>query len=292
MKTPEYSGWYEVESDPPTFTMVVTRSQARFRRLTNGKKYTFKVTAVNQVGKSESEISKPCVPDDDITAQQYARKKKQIACQVKEILLKIRKEKKKQRAHDKLVKLQKDRTNQRQKDRKQDKATYNKIIAKQEKKKRQQARQRQKEEQARKQKKKKMDEQRKRVMENKRRMSFLAKERINNMNGKITSVRSGRNMNTASAMMGGSKKKKKGHKTTSNFGSISKSSRNKPKTNNNNMAKRATPLLDASEIEKLSKLREKDEARLSKKHNKKNGDKSLSPRKSKRKKPKADKTMD
>ena len=34
LKTPEYSGWYEVESDPPTFTMVVTRSQARFRRLT------------------------------------------------------------------------------------------------------------------------------------------------------------------------------------------------------------------------------------------------------------------
>eukprot|EP00483_Globobulimina_turgida_P013672 UN13698 len=87
LKTPEYSGWYEVESDPATFTMVVTRQQARFRRLDNGRKYTFKVTAVNQVGKATSEVSKPCIADDDITRDSYLRKKKYIACEVKEILL-------------------------------------------------------------------------------------------------------------------------------------------------------------------------------------------------------------
>ena len=55
-----------------------------------------------------------------------------------------------------------------------------------------------------------MEEQRQRVMQNKRRMSFLAKERINNMNNKL----GGRNnMNTATAAFGKKKKRKIGSKT-------------------------------------------------------------------------------
>merc|ERR1712129_665358 len=57
-----------------------------------------------------------------------------------------------------------------------------------------------------------MAEQRARVMTNKRRMSILAKERINNLDGQLGRRNKGKNMNTASAMMmsgGGSKKKKK-----------------------------------------------------------------------------------
>ena len=149
LKTPEYSGRYEVESDPPTFTMVVARSPARFRRLTNGNKYKFQVNAVHQVGKATSEWSKHAIPDDEIPKEQYLRNKKRIVCE---------------------------------------KGT---------------AEQKKKEEQERQQKKKKMEEQRQRVMQNKRRMSFLAKERTNNMNNKFGGRGGGRNMTTASAMIGG-----------------------------------------------------------------------------------------
>merc|ERR1712154_750776 len=115
LKTPEYSGWYEVESDPPTFTMVVTRQQARFRRLDNGRKYIFKVTAVNQVGKTTSEWSTYCIPDDDIKKESYLRKKKAIACDLKEVLLKKRKEHKKKKAHDKLAQLKKTKKDKKKK---------------------------------------------------------------------------------------------------------------------------------------------------------------------------------
>jgi len=284
LKTPEYSGWYEVESIPATFTMVVTRSQARFRRLTNGIKYKFVVKAVNQVGESISDESKSAVPDDIITKEQYSLKKKSIACEVKEILLKIRKEQKKQRAHDKLVKLKKAQTKQKQQDKRTNKDTYNKIIAKQEKKKRQQAKQRKKEEKQRQEKKKKMDEQRQRVMQNKRRMSFLAKERINNMNTKYGGRGGGRNMNTATAAFG-KKKKKKGNNTgfgASKSKSTKKSTNGKKSTKNGTNGsiklpssqapkkKSGTPLLDMAEIDKLNKQREKEEKKRTSKK-KKNG---------------------
>merc|ERR1712113_1019009 len=138
LKTPEYSGWYEVESDPPTFTMVVTRQQARFRRLDNGRKYTFKVTAVNQVGKSESDKSSACIPDDEITKDLYARKKKAIACEVKEILLKIRKQQKKDKTEQKLVALETKRKKERQKEKKAKEKARHRVLAKQKKKKKQQ----------------------------------------------------------------------------------------------------------------------------------------------------------
>merc|ERR1712228_1019264 len=130
LKTPEYSGWYEVESEPPTFTMVVTRQQARFRRLDNGRKYTFKVTAVNQVGKATSDVSNACIPDDEVSKESYLRKKKAIACEVKEILLKIRKQQKKDKTRQKLVKLKKTQNKQNKREKEMGKKAYNKILAK------------------------------------------------------------------------------------------------------------------------------------------------------------------
>ena len=267
LKTPVYSGWYEVESEPPTFTMVVTRQQARFRRLDNGRKYTFKVTAVNQVGKATSDISKACIPDDEISKDSYLRQKKAIACEVKEILLKIRKQQKKDKTRQKLVALKKTQNKQNKRDKEANKKAYNKILAKQKKKKKQQEAVRRKEEKERMLKKQKMDEQRKRVMGNKRRMSILAKERINNLDSKFSTRSKGKNMNTASSMlMMGKRKKKK-----------------KPKNG-------ATPLIPQSEIAKLTKEREKDEKRKSasgkKKKSKNNGSGSLSSTSSSKKKKK------
>merc|ERR1712113_925307 len=135
LKTPEYSGWYEVESDPPTFTMVVTRQQARFRRLTNGRNYTFKVTAVNQVGKSESEISAPCHPDEGITKEAYGLKKKRIACKMKEKLLEQRKEQKQKKIRQQAQRHDSKRKKQVKKDRIQDKEHYNRILKHEQKKK-------------------------------------------------------------------------------------------------------------------------------------------------------------
>merc|ERR1712129_577160 len=213
LKTPEYSGWYEVESEPPTFTMVVTRQQARFRRLDNGRKYTFRVTAVNQVGKAMSDVSAACIPDDDIGKELYLRKKKAIACEVKEILLKIRKEQKKAKTAKKLVILKKTQIKQSKREKEANAKAYNKIVAKKQRQQRQKDALKRREEKDRLLKKKKMAEQRARVMTNKRRMSILAKERINNLDGQLGRRNKGKNMNTASAMMmsggGGSKRKKK-----------------------------------------------------------------------------------
>eukprot|EP00485_Elphidium_margaritaceum_P004014 CAMPEP_0202687728 /NCGR_PEP_ID=MMETSP1385-20130828/3367_1 /ASSEMBLY_ACC=CAM_ASM_000861 /TAXON_ID=933848 /ORGANISM="Elphidium margaritaceum" /LENGTH=1356 /DNA_ID=CAMNT_0049342569 /DNA_START=13 /DNA_END=4083 /DNA_ORIENTATION=+ len=307
LKTPEYSGWYEVESDPPTFTMVVTRSQARFRRLTNGKKYTFKVTAVNQVGKSESEQSEASVPDDDIAKEQYTRGKKSIAVQLKDKLLQIRKEQKKAAAHNKLDKLKATQQKHRQKDKKTNKELYNKTIAKQQKKQKAVEKAKKKEEKQRVEKKKQMDEQRQRVMQNKRRMSILAKDRITNLNHKVAATRGGggNNMNTASAMMG---RKKKAPKISANG---KQSSNKKPKTdsmkgNKSNKKDKTTsspappkqrisgiPLLSPDEINKLDSLREKDLKRASKKQNSvssgSGSGSDSSPRKSKKKKQKGTK---
>jgi len=235
LKTPEYSGWYEVESEPSTFTMVVTRQQARFRRLDNGRKYTFKVTAVNQVGKATSDTSIACVPDDEISKESYARKKKAIACEVKEILLKIRKQQKKDKTRQKLVKLKKTQNKQTKREKEMGKKAYNKILAKQQKQKKQKESLKRREEKERLLKKQRMDEQRKRVMTNKRRMSILAKERINNLDSKFSTRNKGKNMNTASAMMLGKRKKKK----------------KKPNG--------AAPLIPKNEIAKLNKERQKDE---------------------------------
>merc|ERR1712228_989976 len=207
LKTPEYSGWYEVESEPPTFTMVVTRQQARFRRLDNGRKYTFKVTAVNQVGKATSDVSNACIPDDEVSKESYLRKKKAIACEVKEILLKIRKQQKKDKTRQKLVKLKKTQNKQNKREKEMGKKAYNKILAKQQKQKKQKESLKRREEKERLLKKQKMDEQRKRVMGNKRRMSILAKERINNLDSKFSTRNKGKNMNTASAMMLGKRKR-------------------------------------------------------------------------------------
>ena len=163
LKTPEYSGWYEVESVPPTFTMVVTRQQARFKRLTNGKKYTFKVTAVNQVGKSSSEMSAPCRPEEDISREQYSLKKKRIACKMKEILLELRKQQKIDRI-SKQARIQKEKTRtQRDRDKIRDKEQYNKILKHEQKKKRAAEKRKRKKEKEQEEKRKKMEEQRQRV---------------------------------------------------------------------------------------------------------------------------------
>merc|ERR1712190_270334 len=170
---------------------------ARFRRLDNGRKYTFKVTAVNQVGKATSDISKACIPDDDIGKELYLRKKKAIACEVKEILLKIRKEQKKAKTARKLVNLKKTQTKQSKREKEANAKAYNKIVAKKQQQQRQKDALKRKEEKDRLLKKKKMAEQRARVMTNKRRMSILAKERINNLDGQLGRRNKGKNMNTA-----------------------------------------------------------------------------------------------
>eukprot|EP01084_Bolivina_argentea_P132216 233316_1 len=250
LKTPEYSGWYEVESEPPTFTMVVTRQQARFRRLSNGRKYTFKVTAVNQVGKSSSIQSKACIPDDDISKQEYNRKKKYIACEVKEILLKIRKKQKQQKAHDKIITHNKKKMKQKKRDKEKSDDNYKKIMAKKHKKQKQQESKKRKADKERQAKKMKMDEQRARVLKNKRRMSFLARERVSKMDLKFGVRNKGKNTHTASSMMMTARKPK-----------ISKTS--KPKTSKPPRGA-ASPLLDMNEINKLNKERERDEKRSSK----------------------------
>jgi len=298
LKTPEYSGWYEVESDPPTFTMVVTRQQARFRRLDNGRKYIFKVTAVNQVGKTTSEWSTHCIPDDDIKKESYLRKKKAIACDLKEVLLKKRKEHKKKKAHDKLAQLKKTKKDKTKKDKKAEKEAYNKIIAKKQKKRKQHESKKKKEEMERLQKKKKMEEQRKKVMQNKRRMSFLAREKISRMESKFGVRNKGKNTNTALSMMNGKKNKKRKVPTNKPpkvpMPNVEKLKIDKLKKPESIKKGSGTPLLPDNEIKKLTKLRDRDEKkRLSKAATSKTMDNK--PRKSKKKrktKTKKEKMMD
>eukprot|EP01083_Nonionella_stella_P238569 835889_1 len=65
LNKPEYSGWFEVESDPNTFTLVVKRQEATFKRLDSAQEYTFTVKAVNNVGHAVSNISEPCMPQSN-----------------------------------------------------------------------------------------------------------------------------------------------------------------------------------------------------------------------------------
>merc|ERR1712129_439330 len=112
----------------------------------------------------------------------------------------------------KLVILKKTQTKQSKREKEANVEAYNKIVAKKQRQQRQKDALKRKEEKDRMGKKKKMAEQRARVMTNKRRMSILAKERINNLDGQLGRRNKGKNMNTASAMMmsgGGGRKKKK-----------------------------------------------------------------------------------
>ena len=52
--------------------------------LTNGKISKFQVNAVNQVGKATSEWSKHAIPDDEISKEQYLRKKEASTSKTKE----------------------------------------------------------------------------------------------------------------------------------------------------------------------------------------------------------------
>merc|ERR1712173_236502 len=203
-----------------------------------------KVTAVNQVGKATSDISTACIPDDDVSKESYLRKKKAIACEVKEILLKIRKQQKQDKTRRKLVTLKKQQNKQNKREKDASKKAYNKIMAKKQKQQRQKEALKRKEEKQRLLKKKKMDEQRARVMTNKRRMSILAKERINNLDGQFGNRNKGKNMNTASAMLMG---KRPGKKT--------KNSKKKAKTVKNG----GTALLPKNEIVKANKQRKASE---------------------------------
>ena len=270
LKTPEYSGWYEVESDPPTFTMVVTRQQARFRRLVNGKNYTFKVTAVNQVGKATSSASEKCRPDEDVAKSEYKRLKRSVATMAKDKLLQIRKDQKQLRTRHQVMAQQNKRKKRMQKDEKAGKVERDRVLRAERKKKRQQEKQRRKEEKERLARKKKMDEQRNRVMQNKRRMSVLAKERINKMDAKI-GPRAARNANKMDLSMFG---KKKRHKTKKKKQNEDKDIAKKKELNSSKSAKSpkqsGKSLLDQNEILQLNRERQASEHRRSKKKKKAN----------------------
>jgi len=285
LKTPEYSGWYEVESEPKTFTMVVTRQQARFRRLDNGRKYTFRVTAHNQVGKATSAASLPCIPDDDINKEQYGRNKKAMACETKELLLKRRKEERNRRTNKLVQDQERRRKQQEKKDAKANKMQRKKVLkAAQKKEQKERARRRKKEAQQA-DKKRKMEEQRAKVMQNKRRMSVLAKERINQMDAKMPLRKGGKNANRMDLSAFGKKKKtKKKAKVKSPKDEAKEKEVKKPKQS-------GTSLLAQDEIERLTRERNSSDAKRRSRKKKKvdgpsgigSGDEATSPRKSRKK---------
>merc|ERR1712048_219391 len=114
---------------------------------------------------------------------------------------------------------------------------------------------------------------------NKRRMSILAKERINNLDGQFGNRNKGKNMNTASAMMMGKRPR------SNHTGKKTKTSKSKTaKTAKNG----GTALLPKNEIAKANKERKSSSK---KRKSKKNGDSALSatPSSSKKKKKKSSK---
>jgi len=285
LKTPEYSRWYEVESEPKTFTMVVTRQQARFRRLDNGRKYTFKVTARNQIGRATSVSSAACVPDDVRTKEQYGRDKKAMACEAKELLLRRRKEERSRKTNKLVQDQERRRKQQEKKDERAIKVQRKKVLKAAQKKEQKERQRRKKKEAQQADKKKKMEEQRNKVMQNKRRMSVLAKDRINQMDGKVAMNRGAKNANRMDLSAFGKKKKTK---TKRKKEKVKEAKEKKPKMS-------GTSLLGQDEIKQLSRERKDSDSKRRASRKKKrgqgvggpagfgSGDEALSPRQSRKK---------
>ena len=197
-----YQGWYEVVSEPPTYTMVVSRQQARVRRLVNGTKYKFKVVAVNEVGRSESSWSEEVVPNPGAMKAEYQREKKRIACVMKEMLLEERKKRAKEETSAKVASFElKRREVLHLEEEKARKAVAKKMARKRKREDERMARERKKEEE-RMARKRKMEEQRAKVLANKRRISILSRERVD-----MLASQWGRGGVTAMSMAQASRKK-------------------------------------------------------------------------------------
>ncbi|ETO27784.1 zinc finger protein CCCH domain-containing protein, partial [Reticulomyxa filosa] len=181
---PEYQGWYEAVSDPPTYTMMTNRQQARFRFLKNESSYTFKVYAVNPVARRESEWSSPCQPTNGGTKTAYLREKKRVACLMRERVLQDRKLRLQRKAQEKQAIHQKKREVLQNMEEKESKSVIQKKL---DRKKKRKEREREEGGGKRKQNKNKKKDgegryggqkQRKKVLLNKRRISMLHQERI------------------------------------------------------------------------------------------------------------------
>ncbi|ETO14526.1 hypothetical protein RFI_22841 [Reticulomyxa filosa] len=206
---PEYQGWYEAISEPPTYTMVTNRQQSRFRFLKNGVAYTFKVFAVNPVARRESEWSSPVHPSTGANKTEYLREKKRVACLMREKVLQERKLRKQKKAQEQQAIHQKKREDLQNLEEKETRNELRKKFDRKKKREGKLAERERKKQQERTERQKKMDEitffvwikleQRKKVLSNKRRISMIHRERINDMQVQWTAR--GRNPNTVSSMV-------------------------------------------------------------------------------------------
>lgn len=273
LNTPEYSGWYEVESDPPTFTMVVTRQQVRFKRLTNGKNYTFTVSAVNQIGKQTSFPSIPCMPDDSIHKKEYARLKKSIACEVRELGIKKRNEAVHLNAKNKLLNIKQRTQTVRMADSKQDREKIAKMMDKKRRKKKQANLRAEKKILERQMRKQRMEDQRERVLRNKRRISFLHRQKVTGLEANLSRT-TRLNPNRASNMIYNSKNKQKigifgknkarvninMNMTVGKYGSGGGNHNQNINTNKKKVAFAGNALLPASEIKRIENVKKSNKS--------------------------------
>eukprot|EP01084_Bolivina_argentea_P070549 128264_1 len=179
LQAPKYSGYYKIVSEPPTITMTVNTQQTQFTQLINGTKYRFKVSAINKVGESISEISQACIPNAKIAKQSYIKTKKQIALELKEILLQKRKKRKKQKARNKIIKVEKAKTMQKEKDKQTFLQSRDIIIEKQQNNKKQNKLKLKQEEQIRLKKKRQQDEQREKIRQKRKNNSIIQRIQYN-----------------------------------------------------------------------------------------------------------------